>query len=180
MKYITLLRGINVGGNNKVPMAELKVCFEKLGLSQVRTYINSGNVLFVSEEEDIQALQARIETGIKETFGFLVRVLVLRDTTLEVIIKHAPNSFGQEPGMYHSDVAFLFSGDASEYVTEIETNSEVDTVWAGDGVIYYQRLSEKRTKSKMAKMISKPFYKQLTIRNWNTVTKLHALARDLS
>lgn len=175
MKYIALLRGINVGGNNKVPMVELKVCFENAALQNVKTYINSGNVLFESDEEDTKKLQAIIEAAIQESFGFPVSVLVINDATLRSVIEHAPSSFGQKPDMYHSDVAFLLSGDAKTYVSAIETNPEVDTVWAGNGVIYYQRLSSKRTKSKMSKMITQPFYKQLTIRNWNTVTKLHTL-----
>lgn len=180
MKYIALLRGINVGGNNKVPMAELKVCFEGLGFFQVRTHINSGNVLFVSEEDDTQVLQADIEAGIEKMFGFPVRVLVVQDAVIEAAIQQAPSGFGQDPEKYYSDVAFLFTGSAEEFVAEIDTNPAVDTVWAGDDVIYYQRLRAEVTKSKISKMAGKPFYKQLTIRNWNTVTKLQALARELS
>ena len=178
MKYIALLRGINVGGNNRVPMAELKNCFENAALQNVKTYINSGNVLFESDEEDIKKLQTTIEAAIQESFGFPVSVLVISDATLQSVIKHAPSGFGQKPDLYHSDVAFLLSGDAWTYAPAIETNPEVDTVWAGNGVIYYQRLSSKRAKSKMSKMIAQPFYKQLTIRNWNTVTKLHTLTAE--
>lgn len=177
MKYIALLRGINVGGNKKVPMVDLKVCFEDLGFLQVRTYINSGNVLFVSQEQNIQTLQTNIEQSIEAVFGFAVRVLVISNDTLEAVIRDAPSGFGQTPDTYHSDVAFLLSGDALQYATVIETNPEVDTVWAGNGVLYYQRLSSQLTKSKMAKMVSEPFYKELTIRTWNTVKKLAILSQ---
>ena len=77
MNYVALLRGINVGGNRKVPMADLKDCFEKLGHTEVKTYINSGNVIFTSETSDIQKLREALENEIEKTFGFFVDVLVI-------------------------------------------------------------------------------------------------------
>ena len=72
MRYIALLRGVNVGGNNKVPMGELKACFEKAGFLNVSTYINSGNVLFDADETDIIKLICMCEELLLKQFGFPV------------------------------------------------------------------------------------------------------------
>lgn len=179
MKYVALLRGINVGGNSKIAMSELKICFEELGLENVQTYINSGNVLFYSGETNVNKLQKLIQKGIESTFGFAVVVLVVTDSFLAQVINNGPKGFGEKPDMYHSDVAFVLSGGANEYYNLIETNPEVDKKWVDNGVIYYQRLSSKRTKSKMSKMVGKPFYKQMTIRTWNTVIKLQEMLKQM-
>ena len=76
-RYIALLRGVNISGKNKVPMAELKKAFEKLGFGAVKTYLNSGNVIFSSDEENIGSLTDRIETMIKERFGLDILVFVI-------------------------------------------------------------------------------------------------------
>ena len=68
-RYVAFLRGINISGKNKVPMAELKKAFEELGFREVKTYLNSGNVIFSSDDENIGSLTSRIETMIKEQFG---------------------------------------------------------------------------------------------------------------
>ena len=76
-RYIALLRGDNISGKNKVPMAELKKIFEELGFGAVKTYLNSGNVIFSSDEENIVSLTDRIETTIKKWFGLDIPILVM-------------------------------------------------------------------------------------------------------
>ena len=76
-RYIALLRGVNISGKNKVPMAELKKAFEELEFGAVKTYLNSGNVIFSSDEENIGSLTDRIETMIKERFGLDILVFVI-------------------------------------------------------------------------------------------------------
>ncbi|MEZ4194988.1 MAG: DUF1697 domain-containing protein [Candidatus Paceibacterota bacterium] len=78
-KYVALLRGINVGGNNKVEMTKLKVCFESLGYNNVITYINSGNIIFETKKTDTKKLTEEIEKVIKDTFKLNIKVL-LRDS----------------------------------------------------------------------------------------------------
>ena len=74
-RYIAFLRGINISGKNKISMAELKKNFEKLGFKEVKTYLNSGNVIFLSDEENIGKLTIQIETMIKEYFGFDIPIV---------------------------------------------------------------------------------------------------------
>lgn len=175
MKYVALLRGVNVGGKNKIAMSDLKVCLEKLAFTEVSTLLNSGSAVFASAENDSKKLAAQIEKALIDNFHFdseLIRVLVLSQPQLRAAIESAPQGFGTKPD-YHSDVAFLIEGSAEDIVQEFVCNPAVDTVWAGEGAIFYQRLSSQLTKSRIGKIIGKPFYKLMTIRTWNTVNRLY-------
>lgn len=93
-RYIALLRGVNISGKNKVPMAELKRAFEELGFGAVKTYLNSGNVIFSSDEDHIGSFAVLIETMIKERFGLDIPVFVTSKEALEDILQHAPGLVG--------------------------------------------------------------------------------------
>lgn len=173
-KYLVLLRGINVGGKNKVPMADLKNCLENLGFSDISTYIASGNVLLNSDQDKHQ-IKTMIEQALPNCFHLddeIVKVLVVSKSQLQTVIATKPEGFGEQPDVYHSDVIFLIDVPVSQVISIFNPREGVDNIWAGESVVYSQRLSSKRTKSRLNKIMSSPFYKYMTIRNWNTVTKL--------
>lgn len=95
-RYIALLRGVNISGKNKVPMAELKLGFESLGFSDVRTWLNSGNVVFSGEETEPAALTGQIEGMIQRRFGLEIPVFVLPQEELADTLRHAPDWWGTE------------------------------------------------------------------------------------
>ena len=169
-----LLRGINVGGKNKVPMAELRKLLEDLGYSDVSTYIASGNVLLRSDRP-AAAIKARIEDALPKAFRLdseLIAVLVLSHKQLKAVIDKKPKGFGEQPGTYHSDAVFLMGIDSKSAMEVFDPRDGVDAVWPGDGVVYSQRLSAQRTKSRLNKIMGSPMYKSMTIRNWATTTAL--------
>jgi uncharacterized protein (DUF1697 family) len=172
--YVVLIRGINVGGKNIVPMAGLRNCLEEQGFSNVSTYIASGNVILKSDKR-ADAVKDQIERVLSENFklhdGF-VKVWVLTHSQLQAIIENKPKGFGEQPDTYHSDVIFLMGVDAALAMPAFDPREGVDHVWPGDGVIYSQRLSAQRTKSRLNKIMATPVYKSMTIRNWNTTTQL--------
>ena len=175
--YIVLLRGINVGGKNKVSMAALKLCLEGLGFVDVTTYIASGNV-FLDTDKNSKDIKAEVETALQENFKLdseLIKVLVLSQNQLEAVIDKKPKGFGEEPDKYHSDAIFLLDIDINEAMKVFNPKEGVDTVWPGDGVIYFQRLSALRTKSRLSGIIGTPAYKSMTIRSWNTTVQLLSL-----
>lgn len=175
-RHLALLRGINVGGNNIIKMIDLKACFEAMGFTNVVTYIQSGNVLFDSENSDINRLTTMIEQKLSEQFSYASRVVLIPLEKLLRIIQNAPEGFGVLPDEYRYDVIFLKSPvSAEEAVSKIKTKEGVDYVTAGDGVLYFSRLSSQSSQSQMTKMIGTAIYKEMTIRNWNTTTKLSAL-----
>lgn len=180
--YIVLLRGINVGGKNKISMAELKHGLEQLGCHNVRTYINSGNVLLQSGLA-AKALGPQIEAMLSQNFQLdssVIKVLVLTNDQLQAIIDERPPGFGDQPNQYYSDVIFLMDISAAEAMTVFKPREGVDTVWPGNGVIYSQRLSALRTKSRLGQIVGTPAYKSMTIRSWNTTTKLLNLTQTES
>ncbi len=98
--YIALLRGINVGGHKKILMADLKLLFEKLNLKNVRTYIQSGNIIFYSNEENIQEIENRIKDKIFSQYGFDVSVLVKTHSEIITIFKNCPFSEDKKVNSY--------------------------------------------------------------------------------
>jgi uncharacterized protein (DUF1697 family) len=174
MKYVALLRGINVGGKNKVPMAVLKKCLEELGFTNVSTYIASGNVILESDK-GADEIRTQIEEALPKSFKLddeLVRVLVLTRDRLQAVIDNKPEGFGEQPEKYHSDAIFLIGIDSAQVMPLFKPREGVDRVWPGEGVIYSQRLSSQRTKSRLNRIMATSEYKFMTIRNWNTTTKL--------
>jgi uncharacterized protein (DUF1697 family) len=175
--YIVLLRGINVGGKNKVPMADLRTCLEELGFADVSTYIASGNV-FVKSESPPAKIKVVIESALPKTFKLdseIINVAVLSLKQLQAVFDKKPKGFGEQPHLYHSDAIFLMGVDAADVMPVFKPREGVDAVWPGDGVIYSQRLSAQRTKSRLGLITESPHYKSLTIRSWSTTTKLLAL-----
>jgi uncharacterized protein (DUF1697 family) len=174
------LRGINVGGKNKVPMSELKNCLEELGFSNVSTYIASGNVILESDKHPTE-IKDWIEKAMPSRFklhGELIKVLVLSRNQLQAVIDNKPKGFGEQPMKYHSDAIFLMDIDSAQAMQVFDPREGVDKVWPGDGVIYSQRLSSQRTKSRLNKMMGTPAYKSMTIRNWSTTTKLLEILKN--
>ncbi len=179
-RYVVLLRGINVGGKNIVPMARLRDMLGELGYTDVVTYIASGNVL-LSSDRPPATIKREIEAALPKAFRLhseLVAVLVLTQAQLQAVVDRKPPGFGEQPDTYHSDAIFLMGIGAQAAMRAFSPREGVDTVWAGDGVIYSQRLSAERTKSRLNKVMGSPLYASMTIRKWATTTKLLELAGD--
>jgi uncharacterized protein (DUF1697 family) len=175
-RYVALLRGINVGGKNLIRMTELKACFEAQGLRDVVTYIQSGNVLFSTPDAKASELTRRIETALSKTFDYEARVVVRSRAQMHEIVARAPKGFGAEPAKYRYDVIFVKEPlTAAKAIEGVPTREGVDRAHVGPGVLYFSRLISKATQSRLAKVVSMPIYQHLTIRNWNTTTKLVAL-----
>jgi uncharacterized protein (DUF1697 family) len=171
--YLALLRGINVGGNNIIKMADLKTCFETMGFTNVSTYIQSGNVIFTSEEVDQIKLEAQIEKVLSETFNYSSKVVVVSHQQLKAVVENTPDGFGLYPETHKYDVVFLKKPlTAESAIAEVVARKEVDSVFAINGVLYFSRTIANLTKSYLIKIITLPIYKFMTIRNWNTTSKL--------
>ena len=173
-RYLVLLRGINVGGRNKVPMAALRALLESHGHTDVSTYIASGNVI-LSSDRSAAEIKRELERDLPKTFKLdseLIAVLVLTKAQLRAVVKNRPKGFGDSPDTYHSDAVFLMDIPASEAMQVFDPRPGVDQVWPGKGVIYSQRLSAERTKSRLGKIVGTPAYKAMTVRSWQTTLAL--------
>lgn len=172
-KYVALLRGINVGGNNIIKMADLRACFEQMGLQDVATYIQSGNVLFSAREKDTDKLVSKIERSLSKTFSYQASVVLITQPQLKKVVEAAPSEFGNNPTIYRYDVLFLKKPLAAlEAMKSITIREGIDVVHAGENVVYFSRLISKASQSYLNTLIKLPIYQHMTIRNWNTTTKL--------
>lgn len=155
-------------------MSALKDCLEAAGYSDVVTYIASGNVI-VKTDKSASAIKAEIEHILPKQFKLdseLIKVLVLTRSQLQAVIDNKPKGFGERPDTYHSDAIFLIDISTEDAMAVFDPREGVDTIWPGNGVIYSQRLSSERTKSRLSKIVGTPAYKSMTIRSWNTTVRL--------
>ena len=173
-RYVALLRGINVGGKNPVPMAHLRELLSDMGYADVATYIASGNVILSSDHKP-DRIKREIEAALPKAFKLhseLIAVLVLTAAQIRAVVADRPKGFGDQPGKYHSDAIFLMGIDATAATEAFDPREGVDKVWPGKGVIYSQRVSAQRTKSRLSKIAVSPHYKSMTIRSWATTLAL--------
>lgn len=174
MKYLALLRGINVGGHKKIPMKELKDLFNSLGFSKVATYIQSGNVIFSSSQE--KGLEALIEGALKKRFGFEVTVIVLTEAKFKKAVQACP--FIQEGDADGSKVlvSFLKEGPDKDGAAQIQAKAkESEQVVLGEKALY-MNCPEGYGRSKLStSILEKALGTRLTARNWKTVKALSGL-----
>ncbi len=179
IQYVALLRGINVGGNNVIKMAELKACLDAKGFGNVVTYIQSGNVLFEADETDQAKLAQKVSNALTEAFGYRTPVVLHSHKDMRRIVHGAPKDFGNEPAKYRYDVIFLKEPlTPTEAMRAITLRDGVDQAATGLHVLYFSRLTSRAAQSRLTRIIALPIYQNMTIRNWNTTTKLLALLEN--
>jgi uncharacterized protein (DUF1697 family) len=172
-RYVALLRGINVGGKNLIKMADLRSCFEDHGFEEVITYIQSGNVVFAAAGSNAAALTGRIERMLAASFDYEANVVLRSSTQMRSIVQRAPDGFGADAAHHRYDVIFLKSPlTAKTAMQSVRTREGVDRAFEGTGVLYFSRLTSRAAQSLMSTIVSTPAYRSMTIRNWNTTSKL--------
>lgn len=171
--YLALLRGINVGGRNIIKMAELKACFEAEGFGSVSTYIQSGNVVFTTAGAQSATLTSQIEKMLRAAFDYQANVVLRTHRQMQTVVSEAPDGFGERPKLYRYDVVFLKAPLTAETAMQsVRTRAGVDEAYTGRGVLYFSRLTSRAAQSRLSRLVSMPVYQSMTIRNWNTTTKL--------
>ncbi len=172
MKYVALLRGINVGGNNKIKMEALKTVFEKAGYTNVRTLIASGNVIFDSTDKNQQAMGMILEKAVLKTFNVSSRILVLSQKEMNDVLDGMPMLWKKENDL-RMYVCFIFpTMKVSDAAKEVPVKEGIDVMDIGDSVLYMSTKLEGITKSGLSKMIGTKMYKEMTMRNFNTTKRI--------
>jgi uncharacterized protein (DUF1697 family) len=175
VRYVALLRGINVGGKTLINMKDLKACIDELGFHDVSTYIASGNVLFESGGRDAARLQRKVERAIETRFGLAVKAVVLDRAAYARIVRAIPKSWVGDAGV-RANVAFVRRGtDAKQVVRGLQPDPAVEEVRTTNGAILWATKRDALNRSVMRKMIGGAAYKELTVRNLNTTLKLQEL-----
>lgn len=174
MRYVVLLRGINVGGRNKVPMADLRGHLAK-SFANVRTYIQSGNVV-LDAEVSADEVAAHLERDLRQVYAVEPgrgRVLVCDAAAYRAVVTGAPPGFGAEPDRYRYDVWFYVGVNPHDVEPHLSVHPEVDDVHVGDSAFYHRRLTALATRSRVARhLLGSPVYESLTVRNWRTTVAI--------
>ena len=174
-RYVALLRGINISGKNKIPMAELKKGFEKLAFEEVKTYLNSGNVIFSSGEDDTEKLTKQIQGMIKDQFDLDIPVFVISRATFEDILQNAPDWWGNDNKEIYDNLIFIMPpAKFSDVYSEIgEPKKELEKIEGYKDVIFWSFSRKDYQKTNWwSKTASANIGAKLTIRTANTVRKI--------
>ena len=175
---VSLLRGVNVGGHNQIKMDALRELYKSLKLREVLTYVQSGNVVFRTEERDLNPLARRIEAGIERRFGFRPDVILRTSSELRDVI--ARNPFSRRTFDPRKLIVTFLAGDpgkeAQERVLKIKADPEEVRTAGRELYIYYP---EGMGRSKVPLLLEQALKMPVTARNWNSVTKLLEIAEQL-
>jgi len=175
--YIALFRGINVGGNNILPMKELVAILENLGAQNVKTYIQSGNAVFQHQAEDVSQLSARIRAAISKSHGFKPQVLLLDVVKMKHAI--AANPFLQaeaEPKTLH--LYFLADPPENPDLNKLDQLKQDNEQYSLNDQVFYLYTPDGIGRSKLAAQVEKALGVAATARNWRTVGKVMAMAEQ--
>ena len=178
-EYLALLRGINVGGKNLIKMNNLAELFESMGFTDIKTYIQSGNILFKDLEKDKIKIKEKIEKTLFEKMKMEIKVLIITFKEIKNIFNNIPNGFGEEMKDYKYDVIFLIEPLTTKMMLkELTAKEGVDEIYEGKNVFYIKRFIKKLTASYIKKIMKTEMWQYITIRNWNTTKKLYELMSE--
>ena len=174
MTYVALLRGINVGGNNKINMQQLKLVFLDAGMQNVTTYINSGNIIFSNDKLTQNELVALLESAILSSFKLPIKVLLRDSRNISIVVDALPLSWKNDTAV-KCDVMFLWDAVDKPGLLDGLTNHVIEDIAYRPGAILWRIDRSNVSKSKIPKLVGKGLYKNMTIRNCNTVRAIYAI-----
>jgi len=177
-QYIAFLRGINVGGNNIIKMDALRDEFERIGFSSVRTYLNSGNVIFSTGMKDRARIEKKIEKSMAAAFGYKTKVLIRSKTDLENTISHFPKIF-DDPEWKHNIIFLSDEINSPALIDEFELRPDIEKNSYFDGVLYWSARLDAGTRAIMYKLSTRPEYQEMTVRSIGTVRKISDLMNEM-
>jgi uncharacterized protein (DUF1697 family) len=170
-EYVAFLRGVNVGGNNIIKMAALKEEFEKMCFLSVKTYIQSGNVLFRSPSDDKEELENMIRKSLSAKFKYDAKVMIRSRKDLENTIHHFPKIFNDNE--WKHNVIFLSKAiDPKDMLNQFEIKKEIEQIHYCAGTLFWSAKLDGITRSTMLKLSSQKVYKEMTVRNLNTTKRI--------
>ncbi|MGX7148162.1 DUF1697 domain-containing protein [Enterococcus ureasiticus] len=176
--YIALLRGVNVGGKNRVVMATLKERLEQHGFTKVVTYLNSGNVIFDSEETEIFQLAKDCEKVIEAEFGLKIIVTIVSAEDLLAALEQIPEWWDTDKASKHNVIFVIPPTTTEEVIASVgEAKAEYEKVAYHERVIFWSAPIKTFSRSRWSKIVGTKMYSRITIRNANTVNKLAELVQ---
>lgn len=178
--FVALLRGVNVGGNNMISMSALKKSFEAVGLDDVVTYINSGNIIFKSKEADARKLETKIEKMLSKEYQLDSRVVLRSLSEMEKIVQNLPKNWTADRDWRYNVIFLRHTIDSEKILAELEVKKDIEEVVYCPGALLWSAQISELTRTNMLKLSSRKMYLDMTIRNQNTTRKLYELMKKLA
>lgn len=172
-RFVALLRGINVGGKNIIAKGDLIECFEDLGFQNVTTYIQSGNVLFRANTSSVKNVTAKTEKQLSGRFSYNARAVVLTQRQYASAVKAAHPNWGHQDEYKHNALFTLSDTTAKKVLSQLpDPQADIETVSTAPRVLFWSASKDNLSRTTIMKLAKSPLYKQLTVRNHNTVFKI--------
>jgi len=175
--FVALLRGVNVGGNNMISMKSLKESFETIGLSNVSTYINSGNIIFQSKENEPRKLERKIEQMLSSDYQLESKVVVRSVAEMEKLVEALPQSWTGDSDWRYNVIFLRHTIDSEKILAELPVKSDIEQIVYRPGALLWSAQVSEVTRTNMAKLASRKVFRDMTVRNLNTTKKLYELMK---
>jgi uncharacterized protein (DUF1697 family) len=174
--FAAMLRGINVGGQKRLPMDTLRLIFEELGFNKVGTYVQSGNVVFESDEQDRSQLAQRIEAQIEQTCGYPVLVFIRKAEELKRVVADNPfvKDRNEDPSKLH--VTFLYQAPVETVWSALAPPKDIADEFSRGELAIYLFCPNGYAKTKLSNsFFERKLGMAVTTRNWNTVNAIYKM-----
>jgi len=178
--FVALLRGVNVGGNNMISMSALKKSFEAMGFPHVSTYINSGNIIFTTKENDPRKLEKKIEQLLSKDYQLDSRVVVRSLSEMEKLVESLPQNWTGDSGWRYNVIFLRHTIDSEKILDELVVKPDIEEVLYRPGTLLWSAQISELTRTNMLKLSSRKMYQDMTIRNLNTTRKLRELMKKVA
>ena len=175
--FVALLRGVNVGGNNMISMKSLKESFMTMGFKEVTTYINSGNIIFKSKEDDARKLESKIEKMLSKEYQLDSKVVVRNLPEMEKLVKNLPRSWGEDSDWRYNVIFLRHTIDSEKILLELPAKTDIEEIVYRPGTLLWSSQATEYNRTNFAKLASRKIFRDMTVRNLNTTKKLYEMMK---
>ena len=175
--FVALLRGVNVGGNNMISMKSLKDSFERMGFAQVTTYINSGNIIFATKDDDARKLETKIERMLAKEYDLNSKVVIRSLSEMEELVKNLPRTWNGDAAWRYNVIFLRHTIDSKEILADVPAKSDIEEVVYHPGALLWSVLAIEVNRTTWGKFATRKSYQETTVRNLNTTKKLYELMK---
>lgn len=178
--FVALLRGVNVGGKNMIRMSSLKESFERMGFGDVATYINSGNIIFKTQEGDARKLERSIEGMLSSKYELECKVVVRSLSEMADLVESLPETWDGD-GRWKYNVIFLrHSIDSENILDGLKPESDIEQIVYRPGTLLWSARISDLSRTSMHKLSGQKLFQEITVRNTNTTKKLFELMKKMA
>lgn len=178
--FVALLRGVNVGGNNIISMKSLKTSFEKMGFTDVSTYINSGNILFKAKGRDARKLERKIEAMLSKEYKLGCKVVVRSFLEMASLVENLPKDWNGDSEWKYNVIFLRHSIDSEKVLEILGPKPEIEKVVYYPGTLLWSARISDFNRTTMQKLSSQKLFQDMTVRNTNTTRKLYELMKKMA